>query len=277
MIAMLRLVWLSVGVAVLATPALALAQAPAAAATPLSFGVLNQQSPSLTAERWNPILGYVTTSTGVPLRLRMGPTVQETDAMMGRGEFDFVFTNHNFQTEYDRVYRVIARWGGDPIHCVIATATDSPIKTLSDLVGKRVAFPSPDAFVGYAVPLMALRRAKVSVQEVFAGNQEGTMAQLKAGRVDAAAVNSRFLKQYAEREGMQFREVFFSEGYPELAVIAHPRVPAELVEKVRAALIRMKDDKDAAPVLARAKSPGFEPATDRDYEGVRRVYRQIGQ
>ena len=30
--------------------------APAAADGPLVFGVLNQQSPALTAERWNPIL-----------------------------------------------------------------------------------------------------------------------------------------------------------------------------------------------------------------------------
>ena len=68
---------------------------------PLVFGVLNQQSPALTAERWSPILHYVSSTSGVPLRFRMGATVHETDAMMGRGEFDFVFTNHNFQPEYD--------------------------------------------------------------------------------------------------------------------------------------------------------------------------------
>ena len=45
----------------------------------------------------------------------MGATVNETNAMMGRGEFDFVFTNHNFQPEYDAIgYRVIARWAGTP-------------------------------------------------------------------------------------------------------------------------------------------------------------------
>ena len=33
---------------------------------PLTFGVLNQQSAALTAERWNPILHYVTTASGDP-------------------------------------------------------------------------------------------------------------------------------------------------------------------------------------------------------------------
>jgi phosphonate transport system substrate-binding protein len=245
---------------------------------PLAFGVLNQQSPTRTAERWNPILHYVTSLTGVPLQLRMGPTVQETNAMMARGEFDFVYTNHNFQSEFDSLgFRVIARWGGRPIHGVVAVPADSPVRTLKDLDGRRVAFPSTDAFVGYAVPMVALRQAGVRVETVLAGNQEGALAQLKAQRVEAGAVNSKFLAHYAKREGVQFREIFVSEGFPDLAVIAHSRLPAATVEKVRQALLGMKRDPAAAAILGRAGSPGFEPATDRDYDGVRNVYRLIGQ
>ena len=36
----------------------------AADGKPLVFGVLNQQSPALTAERWNPILHYLGVATG---------------------------------------------------------------------------------------------------------------------------------------------------------------------------------------------------------------------
>ena len=245
---------------------------------PLSFGVLNQQSPALTAERWNPILHYLTTISGVPLHLRMGPTVQDTNAMMKRGDFDFVFTNHNFQTEFDHIgFKVIARWGGDPIHGVIAVPDDSPVRDLRALEGRRIAFPSPDAFVGYAVPLVALRQAGVKFTEVFAGNQDGVLAQLKARRVDAGAVNSRFLRDYQARENVRFREVSVSAAYPDLAVIVHPRVPAATTEKVRQALIGLKSDPKAASLREQLKFRGFEAATDRDYEGVRLVYRQIGQ
>jgi phosphonate transport system substrate-binding protein len=265
---------------VVATSVLVSALAASAAAQPaaLSFGVLNQQSPALTAERWNPILHYVSAASGVTLKLRMGATVQETDAMMGRGDFDFMFTNHNFQREFDSVgYKVIARWAGEPIRGVIAVPADSHIEHPRQLGGRRVAFPSRDAFVAYAVPMVEFQKSGVRVEEVFAGNQEGVLAQLKARRVEAAAVNSRFLAQYAEREGVRFREIFASEPYPDLAVIAHPRVPAAVVEKVRQALVAMKSDPHAGPILERAKSRGFELATDRDYDSVRRIYRLIGQ
>jgi len=270
--------WLRILVLVTGGVLVPLAGSPTATDVPLAFGVLNQQSPALTAERWNPILHHVSSVTGVPLRLKMGATVQETNFLMSRGQFDFVYTNHNFQTAYDGIgYRVIARWAGDPISAVIAVPEGSPIKQVRELDGKRVAFPSRDAFVGYAVPTMVFRREKITVQEVFGANQEGTLAQLKAGRVDAAAVNSRFLAQYMSREGVRFREIFVSEPYPDLAIIVHPRVPAATVEKVRRALLDMKDDPVAAPVLAKVQFKGFTAATDRDYDGVRQVYRLAGQ
>lgn len=247
-------------------------------AEPLSFGILNQQSPVLTAERWNPILQYLTGKTGENFQLRMGKTVQETDAMMGRGEFDFMFTNHNFQSEYQGVgYKVIARWAGAPIHGQFAVLPESPIRRLEDLAGKAVAFPSADAFVAYAVPVVALKEAGVKVQEVFAGNQEGGLAQLKARRVEAVAVNSRFLAGYMEREKVQFRTIWESEPYPDLAIIVHPRVERKLADKVRQALLGMKADPVAASILAKTKVPGFDAATDRDYQGVGRIYKAIGQ
>lgn len=244
---------------------------------PLIFGILNQQSPQLTAERWNPIISYLSKVTGIPLQLKMGSTVQATDKMMGNGEFDFVFTNHNFQTEYDGVYKVIAQWSGEPIYGVIAVNHDSELQTLNDLQNKKIAAPSEEAFVAYAVPKVALNNAKVAVTFSFAGNQEGALAQLKAKLVDAVAVNSRFLKQYMAREKIQFRELFISEAFAELPVIAHSRLPVEQVASVQRALLEMKNDPNAAVILEKAKCKGFEIATDKDYDNVRVIYRQIGQ
>lgn len=112
---------------------------------PLEFGVLNQQSPIQTAEKWNPILRYLTEKTGIPLRLRMGATVEQTNAMMGREAFDLVYTNHNFQTGYDGKYKVMARWAGQPIRGMIVVLEDSPASTIKDLQDMTVAFPSPDS------------------------------------------------------------------------------------------------------------------------------------
>ncbi len=244
-------------------------------ARPLVFGVLNQQGPARTAQRWNPILRYLSDATGIKFELKMGATVAETDAMMGRGDFDLAFTNHSFQRRYDGQHRVIARWAGKPIFGAITVAADSPAKKLEDLAGKRVAFPSPDAFVAYAVPLVALQKSGVPVEHVFAGNQEGALAQLKARQVEAAAVNSRFLSQYAAQEGFAYRELFVSEPYADLPVIASNRLPQEQVEAIRRALLKMKSDPRGAAVLESVGFQGFEAASEKDYDNQRRVYRLV--
>lgn len=243
----------------------------------LIFGVLNQQSPIQTAERWNPILRYLQQQTGVRFQLKMGSTVQSTDAMMANEEFDLIFTNHNFQKEFDGKYKVLARWAGKPIHGVIVTLQDSPIQNIKDLQGRTVAFPSAEAFVGYAVPNLALKEAGISFDLKFAGNQEGALAQLKARQVDAAAVNSRYAESYAQREGVAVRTVYISDAFHEIPVVIHPRVPAQLASAIRSALIGMATAPAAQNILKESKSPGFEPASDDDYENVRRIYRLTGQ
>lgn len=246
-------------------------------AGPLLFGVLNQQSPIQTAERWNPILRYLQKKTGIHFQLKMGSTVEQTDAMMGREEFDLVFTNHNFQTEFDGKYKVLAHWAGRPIYGVIVVPEDSPIRSLKDLQDRAVAFPSGDAFAGYAVPIVALREAGISVTQKFAGNQEGALAQLKARQVDAAAVNSRFVEPYCQRSGLHTRTLYTSDAYHEIPIVIHPRIPPKVATEIRSALIGMAADPSAASTLKEANCPGFEVAEEQDYENVRRIYRAINQ
>ena len=76
---------------------------------------------------------------------------------------------------------------------------------------------------------------------------------------------------------MKFREIYVSEGFPDLAVIVHPRVPAATVDGCAARCSAWPTTRPRRPILTQVKFKGFDPASDRDYDGVRRVYRLIGQ
>lgn len=243
----------------------------------LRFGVLNQQSPIQTAKRWNPILRYLSGKTGIPLRLVMAPTVTQTDAMMARGEFDLLFSNHNFQPAHDGRYRVLARWAGPPIRGALVVPSASPAHSLEDLHDVEVTFPSPDALMAYAVPMLALRQAGVSVNPRFAGNQNGVLVQLKAGRARVAAVNTRFLDDFASREGLDHRIIYLSEPYQEIPVLVHPRVPPDQARALAQALLGMAGDPGASALLRETGCPGFVVATESDYDNVRAVYRALGK
>src|ERR1700716_2283376 len=118
-----------------------------------SFYVLNQRTIALTAQYWNPILTHVSKASGVPLELKLAKTTREGNAIAERGGYDFLYTNHFFTPERDRLgYKVIARPAGPGIMSQIVVPEDSPIEKLQDLGGKDVAFVSPDGFAGYWLP-----------------------------------------------------------------------------------------------------------------------------
>jgi phosphonate transport system substrate-binding protein len=257
--------------------------APALAAepTPLSFGVISQRSPLLAAQFWNPILRYVGTRSGVPLELKLAKTGPEHAATVQRGDYSFIYSNHNFTRENDPIgYSVFARPNQPAIRGEIIVLADSPIRDVAELRGKEVVFPSQVAFVGYTVPMDMLVRSGVKVNPLFAGTQEGAIAQMVSGRAVAAGVNSQVAHAYAKRQNIGYRVLWSSEEYLDIPLSAHPGVPKDKVRAVRAALIAMSEDPEGRKILAEGArlihldSPfGFVAARDAEFDNVRRLYR----
>src|SRR5262249_12631478 len=166
---------------------------------PLSFGVIIWRSPTLTAQFWNPILRYVSERSGVLLQLKVAHTGPEHTAMVRRGEYHFLYSNHNFIKENEKSgYRRCARSRDDVGTGTIVVLKDSSIHSLADLEGKEVVFPHLAAFYGYHLPMDGLLRKGIQVKPHFAGNQEGAMGQLKAGRAVAAGVNAAVMRAFAQ-------------------------------------------------------------------------------
>jgi phosphonate transport system substrate-binding protein len=259
-----------------------LANAAAAADTPpYKFNVLLQRSVALTAQYWNPILIYVSKRSGAELELKLARTVKEGNALTEQGAFDFIYTNHFFTPERDRMgFRVIARPAGRGIQGQLVVARDSPIKTLEDLTGRDVAFPSPNAFAAYWLPMDALIKAKINVKPVFTSNQEASLAQLKVGTIAAAAVNDQLVQRYARREQFAYRTLWSSEIFKDLCIMVSPGVPKEKVAAVRDALINMMHDAEGRKILEAGAELlkiddklGFIAADNRDYEQYRAFYK----
>jgi phosphonate transport system substrate-binding protein len=216
-----------------------------------SFGVLPVRSPAVSAQYWNPILAYVSAKTGVALELKLARTGTESSAATLRGDYDFVWGNHQFKPRaIEEGYRTLVVARGEPIASEIIVRSDSAALTLKDLNGGTVGFPSKAAFVGYLVPMDHLVRNNFKVTPVFGGNQEGIMAQLKSGGVPAAAVNSKVLRAYAEREGLSYRVLWRSQEYLDFPVSAHPRVPDKTVKALQQAFVGMSSDPKGAAILA---------------------------
>lgn len=254
---------------------------PAQAAEALKFGVANQRPILLTAQIWNPILAYVSKKSGIHLTLLMGRTATETTKLATDGKLDFIYTNQLFTSERNKIgFRAIARLNTPLIRGQIVVDENSPIHQLRDLDGKKMAAPTSESLISYALQMHALSNAEVKVETVITGSQEGGIAQLAAGRVAAAAVHSQVIYAYSQREGFRYRVIYTSPPYYDLPIMVHPRVPRSSVEKVRSALLSMANDPEGRKILDEANNLikadavlAFVSARDSEYDNYRRFYR----
>ena len=201
--------------------------------------------------------------------------------MVGRSELDFVYSNAIFSPENALVgYKVFARPSGDAIKGQIVVLEGTAPRALKDLEGKDVSFPALTGFIGYIVPMNALLKTGVKVHPLLAGNLEGSMTQLKVGRVVAAGVNSQVMFEYAQREGIKYRVLWSSEGYLNLPISAHPSIPPNIVAAIRSAFLGMTKDPEgikileaSAAVIKQNPPYGFIRAQDQEYSNYRTFYK----
>lgn len=243
------------------------------------FSPVNQYGINLTAAYWNPIITYVSEKSGVNLQLKLGRTSADTTAFVLAQEVEFVFSNHLFSPEREQLgWKVFGRRATPPMNAQIIVPADSPITELSQLAGKEVVFPGPEALVAYKFPMAQLMAKKVDAKAVFGGNMDGALAQMFSGKVAAAGANSQLAEGYAKREGKSYRVLWSSPPVHDLALMASSKVPDKVQKAVANAFIGMSRDPKGRDVLIQVSqqvgltaeanfvaSDGSEYATYRDF------------
>jgi phosphonate transport system substrate-binding protein len=246
-----------------------------------NFSPVNQYDINLTAAYWNPIIAYVSEKSGVKLNLKIGRTSADTTSYVLTKEVEFVFSNHLFSPEREKLgWKVFGRRNTPALQGQIVVPADSPITDIAQLKGQELAFAGPEAFIVYKVPYAYLMSKNIDVKVVFAGNQNAAFAQLFAGKVVASGGNSQLVEGYSRREGKKFRVLWTSEPYQDLALMASDKVPDKDVKAVASAFIEMYKDPKGRDILHQvSKEVGlpndayFIGASGADYASYKRFYQ----
>ncbi len=248
-----------------------------------NFSPVNQYNLNLSAGFWNPIIKYVSEKSGVNLTLKLGRTSSDTTSYVLAQEVDFAFTNHLFSPERDKMgWKVFGRRDAPALEGQIVVPADSPIHSLSELEGKEVVYPGPEAFIAYKVTNSELVKKGINTSTVFAGNMDGAFSQLLSGKAQAMGANSQLVSGYTEREGKSFRVLWSSASFNDLALMASPRVSKKERDAVANAFFNMPHDAygrrilQEATELVHAPTPiTFIPATEADYASYRAFYNSL--
>lgn len=250
------------------------------AQTEYRFSPVNQANIATAATYWNPIVAYVSEKSGVKITLKLGRTSADTTAYVLAQEVEFAFSNHLFSPERDQLgWKVFGRRNTPALHGQIVVAADSTVSELSQLEGKEIGFPGPEAFIAYKTTYAQLLQRKINVRPVFGGNMDGAFAQLFSGKVAAVGANSQLVEGYTKREGKKFRVLWSSESFYDLALMVSPKVPEKDARAVAQAFVGMAKDprgreilSNGAQLLGLPADAYFIASDGSEYAAYRRFY-----
>lgn len=251
------------------------------AAQVLRFGSYASERPSEELRKLEPFKDYLEASLkqqGLPVRVEISifPTYDEGVDALANGDIDFSRlgpVSYVLAKRKNPALTLLAgesHEGGKHFPAVMIVAADSPITSVTDLRGKRFAFGDPSSTSGRYLPQAELGKAGITAKTLasyeYLGRHDKVVFAVASGRFDAGATNINTFMKYAEAKNLRELVRYPS---PTHAWAAHDKLGPTLVAALRKALLEMTDPR----LKELIDRNGFFPATDADYDELRRVMK----
>lgn len=215
-----------------------------------------QSSAANLSAAWMPFLERLSKEVGVQITLRLYPSRQAFEHELYAGIPDFAFMNPYYAVLVRKQfgYNALVRDDAQKLKGVIVVTNDSSIKTVADLQGKTIAFADVNAMGASLLPRAVLTRDHgISFNAVYVGPHENVYRAVFAKQVDAGAGVPQTLDAESEDLRKQLRIVFETPEMPSHPLIAHPRVPIEVQEKVTESILHFRNDAAGRALLKGVK------------------------
>jgi len=174
-------------------------------------------------------------------------------------------------------YHVIAKMGDDAqFRGVILVRRDAGITEVSDLRGRKVAYPAATALAATMLPQAFLHSQGLDVnrdiENIYVGSQESSIMNVYLGRVAAAATWTQPWQAFQKTHPTQASELVVQWETQSLinnSVVARDDIPPATVKRVAEELASLHTTASGRTLLAAMELTRFELADDARYTVVR--------
>lgn len=244
------------------------------------FGVHPFAPPTKLNAMFTPMISYLSEQLGAPVEFRsakdydtaMDNLINGTVHFSYLGPSPFAIIDDKYPGRIRIAAAVANKDGGPTFQGVIVVKDDSPIQALSDLKGKRFAFGDRDSTLSCYIPAYMLMQAGIfdSMTYEFVGSHNNVAKGILNGMFAAGGLQPNVAKEY---EGKGLRVIATSEPVYEHVVVIGPSVDQATADKVRQALLNVKDP--AVYTSIKSSLVGFTTVQASDYDGLKTIMREV--
>jgi phosphonate transport system substrate-binding protein len=205
--------------------------------------------------------------------------------------FSYVVAHQRFGAE---VVLSSVRQGSKTYRAQIIVPTDSPIKEVKDIKGKRFAFVDSASASGYLYPSALLKDNGIDPKKdlgetINAGGHDKVVIAVYNKQVDAGATFGNSSESGPPTEARTLVQSTLPDVMEKVRILAETEpivndtvsvrrgLSPDLVAKIKAGLLKVASTEAGQKELRDLyRIDGLSEATDRDYDGLRRVAQNVG-
>ena len=219
----------------------------------ITEGVTYQATPKEIRDKFAPLVEVIAKATGKHVKMVVVPAYNDLRAGLAKQEYDFAFVHpaHVSMAEIKSGrYRSLAWTTGFTEYTVsLMTPKDTTLRSLEDLKGQTLVTPDPDSITAVMVRAV-FRGEKLVVNEKISPStvrvittryQDAVPFYLENGFAQAGATAANaVVKAWTDKGG---KVIYRSRPVPIKQFIASTRVSGEDQQKIRDALVNLRDPK----------------------------------
>jgi phosphonate transport system substrate-binding protein len=226
-----------------------------------------------------PLAAYLSEQTGLTITPVLTSTFDQYTKQLLNGGIDIGFENPYIYVLASGAHEVIAMAekgkDGDKFRGIIITRKDSPIKSIDDLLDKKIAIVGFSSAGGYLSQKLTLQendidvRQDCTVEEAPDNKQENVVFSVYTGDSDAGFIRESALHKVDEFVPPGTIRILEKTAWlPNWALSLSKKMDEQDRQKIIKAVHELKPD---SPVLQALKIKKFRPAVDREYDPVRKA------
>lgn len=248
--------------------------------TIFTVGVVPQFEARKLHAIWRPILDFLEIETGYRFKLRGATSIPVFETEFLSGQFDFAYMNpyHVVLANQRAGYTPLVRDHGRQLFGVLVVKKDSPIKSPSELDGKLVAFPAPNA-LGASLQMRQELQDKfgAKVKPSYVKTHDSVYLDVLLGVSEAGGGVQKTLNQQKKKYKDSLRVIHRTKKVAPHPFAASPRVPVNVREAVIKAFLKLGNSEEGKTLLSRIPMKKVGIASMEDYDpltsmGLERFY-----
>lgn len=239
----------------------------------LRFGIVPQQSATELAKNWIPVMQEIAARTGISVSFHTAPDISTFEDRLKAGEYDLAYMNPFHYTVFSKTtgYRAFAKEKDRRLIGIIVVPKNSPAKSISDLAGKSVIFPSPAAFAASILPRAEFDRQNVNIKSQYVLSHDSVYKGVAQGLFDAGGGISRTFEALDPQVSDKLRILTTTPSFVPHALAYHPRVSTKTMARITDVMLAFGKDEQSKKLLEPLSIKGFIAADDKDWDEIRRL------